>query len=104
MPPDEYHHQVNNSVYTNLVAKLSLELPGFVDELLGQPSKQLYKDVANSMNIPFDKGQRYHPEYEGYVQGQAYGILKQTHKRPLKPFAAEHTCILLIIFYLQVKR
>lgn len=70
MPPDEYHHQVNNSVYTNLVAKLSLELPGFVDEFLGQPSKQLYKDVANSMNIPFDKGQRYHPEYDGYVQGE----------------------------------
>lgn len=104
MPPDEYHHQVNNSVYTNLVAKLSLELPGFVDELLGQPSKQLYTDVANSMNIPFDKGQRYHPEYEGYVQGQACKILKQTHKRPLKPFATEHTCILLIFFYLQVKR
>lgn len=91
MPPDEYHHQVNNSVYTNRVAKLSLELPAFVDELLGQPSKQLYKDVANSMNIPFDKGHRYHPEYDGYVQGQAYRILKQTHKRPLKPFAAEHT-------------
>lgn len=104
MPPDEYHHQVNNSVYTNLVAKLSLELPGFVDEFLGQPSKQLYKDVANSMNIPFDKGQRYYPEYEGYVQGQAYRILKLTHKRSLKPFAAEHTCILLFIFLFQVKR
>lgn len=80
MPPNEYHHQVNNSVYTNLVAKLSLELPGFVDELLGQPSKQLYKDVANNMNIPFDKVQRYHPEYDGYVQGK----VTESQSKPIK--------------------
>ena len=69
MPPDEYHHQVNNSAYTNLVAKISLELPEFVGGLLGQHTKPLYKEVARKMNIPFDETQRYHPEYDGYQQG-----------------------------------
>nr|XP_022334710.1 protein-glucosylgalactosylhydroxylysine glucosidase-like [Crassostrea virginica] len=70
MPPDEYHHQVNNSAYTNLVAKISLELPEFVGGLLGQQTKPLYKEVARKMNIPFDETQRYHPEYDGYQQGE----------------------------------
>lgn len=99
MPPDEYHHQVNNSVYTNLVAKLSLELPGFVDELLGQQSKQLYKDVANNMNIPFDKVQRYHPEYDGYVQGKVYRILNQTHKITAYAYCSR-THMYFVDFYL----
>ncbi|XP_062577760.1 protein-glucosylgalactosylhydroxylysine glucosidase-like [Saccostrea cucullata] len=70
MPPDEYHHQVNNSAYTNLVAQLSLRLTEFIDGLLGQSSKPLYKEVADTMYIPFDKSRRYHPEFDGYSQGE----------------------------------
>ncbi|XP_061173410.1 protein-glucosylgalactosylhydroxylysine glucosidase-like [Saccostrea echinata] len=70
MPPDEYHHQINNSAYTNLVAQLSLRLPEFIDGLLGQYSKPLYKEVADNMYIPFDKSRRYHPEFDGYQQGE----------------------------------
>jgi trehalose/maltose hydrolase-like predicted phosphorylase len=69
MPPDEEHPQVNNSVYTNVVAKLSLELPEFIDGLLGQQSKALYKAVANKMYIPFNKTGQYHPEFDGYPLG-----------------------------------
>lgn len=69
MPPDEEHQQVNNSVYTNTVAKLSLELPEFIDGILGQQSKALYKEVADRLYIPFNETGQYHPEYDGYPLG-----------------------------------
>ncbi|XP_048736070.2 protein-glucosylgalactosylhydroxylysine glucosidase-like isoform X2 [Ostrea edulis] len=70
MPPDEEHQQVNNSVYTNTVAKLSLELPEFIDGILGQQSKALYKEVADRLYIPFNETGQYHPEYDGYPLGE----------------------------------
>ena len=35
MGPDEYHFNINNSVYTNYNAKLSLMLPQYIKDYMG---------------------------------------------------------------------
>lgn len=62
MPPDEYAAVVNNSAYTNTIAKLNLE---FAYQVLPNASKS-WKTIAQNMFIPFDSTNNYHPEYEGY--------------------------------------
>uniref|UniRef100_A0A4W5NXS6 Glycoside hydrolase family 65 central catalytic domain-containing protein n=1 Tax=Hucho hucho TaxID=62062 RepID=A0A4W5NXS6_9TELE len=70
MPPDEYYHNVNNSVYTNTVAKFSLEFAVELAALLKYPAPQEWQQVADKIKIPFDQKQKYHPEYDGYKKGQ----------------------------------
>ena len=62
MPPDEYAEVVNNSAYTNTIAKLNLE---FAYQVLPNASES-WKTIAQNMFIPFDSTNNYHPEYEGY--------------------------------------
>lgn len=69
MPPDEYYHNVSNSVYTNTVAKFSLQFAVEVADLLQHPVPKEWKEVAEHMKIPFDEESQYHPEYDGYVKG-----------------------------------
>ena len=70
MGPDEYRYPVNNSVFTNVVAKNALLLPRFAGDLAGISVPDHYKQVADKMRIPFDKEKQYHPEYDGYTQGR----------------------------------
>lgn len=70
MPPDEYHQRVNNSVYTNTVAKLSLLLPKYVNPLINRKVYPQYEYVANMMYIPFNQTHNWHPEYDNYKQGK----------------------------------
>ncbi|XP_078315125.1 protein-glucosylgalactosylhydroxylysine glucosidase-like isoform X2 [Crassostrea virginica] len=67
MPPDEWHQQVNNSAYTNAVAKLSLLLPEFVGKLQNTKPNPKYKEIADKIYIPFDKHLDYHPEFDGFT-------------------------------------
>ncbi|XP_020790881.2 protein-glucosylgalactosylhydroxylysine glucosidase [Boleophthalmus pectinirostris] len=69
MPPDEYYYNVNNSVYTNIVAKLSLEFATELADLLDKPAPKEWKEVSENLKIPFDEEFNYHPEYDGYVRG-----------------------------------
>ena len=62
MPPDEDAEVVNNSVYTNTIAKMNLE---FAYEVLPDASES-WKTIAQNMYVPFDATNSYHPEYEGY--------------------------------------
>ena len=62
MPPDEDAEVVNNSAYTNTIAKLNLE---FAYEVLPNASES-WKTIAQNMYIPFDSTNDYHPEYDGY--------------------------------------
>ena len=62
MPPDEDAEVVNNSVYTNTIAKINLE---FAYEVLPNASES-WKTIAQNMYVPFDVTNNYHPEYEGY--------------------------------------
>lgn len=62
MPPDEDRGVVNNSVYTNVIAKLNLE---FAINMIKNTPKN-WKKIAENIYIPFDEQRQYHPEYEGY--------------------------------------
>lgn len=69
MPPDEYYFNVNNSVYTNTAAKLSLQFAVELASLLRQPAPKEWDQVAENLIIPFDQVNQYHPEYDGYTRG-----------------------------------
>ncbi|XP_034542522.1 protein-glucosylgalactosylhydroxylysine glucosidase [Notolabrus celidotus] len=69
MPPDEYYYNVNNSVYTNTVAKFSLQFAVELAALLQQPAPKEWHEVAENLIIPFDQANQYHPEYDGYTKG-----------------------------------
>ena len=67
MPPDEYHYPVNNSVYTNVVAKMNLLFAKEVAGILGKEVPKEWLKIAEKLTIPFDGKNNYHPEYEGYT-------------------------------------
>ncbi|KAF7659857.1 hypothetical protein LDENG_00292130 [Lucifuga dentata] len=69
MPPDEYYRDVNNSVYTNVVAKFSLQFAVELADLLKYPAPKEWQEVAEHIKIPFDNVSQYHPEYDGYIKG-----------------------------------
>eukprot|EP01113_Clastostelium_recurvatum_P039091 TRINITY_DN5929_c0_g1_i2.p1 TRINITY_DN5929_c0_g1~~TRINITY_DN5929_c0_g1_i2.p1 ORF type:complete len:711 (+),score=173.12 TRINITY_DN5929_c0_g1_i2:162-2135(+) len=66
IPPDEYAVNVNNSVYTNVVAVYSLQFATQVANHFQQPADPKWSEIASSMIIPFDTKQQIHPEFEGY--------------------------------------
>lgn len=74
MPPDEYHYPVNNSVYTNSVAKISLLLPKYALPLINRRPDPRFEDMAKKTYIPFNTTGQWHPEYDGYTQDE---IVKQ---------------------------
>ena len=67
MPPDEYHYPVNNSVYTNVVAKMNLLFAKEAAGILGREVPKEWVKIAEKLTIPFDSEHNYHPEYEGYT-------------------------------------
>lgn len=69
MCPDEYHSNVNDSVYTNWVAKLSLEAAADAAEAVKREPGNNWSTIAKNMYIPFDEKSAFHPEYEGYAKG-----------------------------------
>lgn len=69
MPPDEYHYPVNNSVYTNIVAKINLLFAKEAADILGKKVPKRWATIAGKMYIPFDDEHQYHPEFEGYRRG-----------------------------------
>ncbi|TSK13471.1 Protein-glucosylgalactosylhydroxylysine glucosidase [Bagarius yarrelli] len=69
MPPDEYNQNVDNSVYTNTVAKYSLQFAVDLAKMLQHPAPSEWQEVADKLKIPFDPELRYHPEFDGYKIG-----------------------------------
>ena len=67
MPPDEWNYPVNNSAYTNAVAKISLLLPRYAYGLMGQTAPKVYEEVAKLMYMPVDREKNYHPEFDGFT-------------------------------------
>ena len=68
MPPDEWHQKVNNSAYTNAIARLSLLLPKYAYGLIGRTPDKRYENIGQKMYMPFDQQEQYHPEFEGYTK------------------------------------
>lgn len=70
IPPDEYADHVNNSVYTNAAAQISLNVAVMALKAFGEEPPSMYTEVANKIRIPFDSALGIHPEYDGYSGGQ----------------------------------
>ncbi|KAL4217202.1 hypothetical protein ACF0H5_023655 [Mactra antiquata] len=73
MGPDEYHPNIDNSVFTNYNAKLSLLLPQYLSEKYSinvndsiQEEFKKFSDTAEKILILFDESKRFHPQYEGF--------------------------------------
>ncbi|KAM4899287.1 protein-glucosylgalactosylhydroxylysine glucosidase [Sylvia borin] len=70
MPPDEYHSQVDNSAYTNAMARRSLNFATDMARDLLLPVPEEWEDRARKIKVPFDEERKYHPEYDGYTPGE----------------------------------
>ncbi|XP_060072815.1 protein-glucosylgalactosylhydroxylysine glucosidase-like [Ylistrum balloti] len=66
MGPDKSHFPVNNSVYTNSVAKISLLLPKYALSLINKTADPTFEETAKQTYIPFNDTGRWHPEFDGY--------------------------------------
>ena len=68
LPPDEdAQPNVNNSVFTNIVASLSIFFSNYTQCLLKkEPVSSESLKKARCLHIPFDSEKKLHLEYEGY--------------------------------------
>lgn len=73
IPPDEYADNVNNSAYTNSVAKIALNAAAAAAVILGKPPSvwQPWLDASAALSVPFNASVPgypggVHPEYDGY--------------------------------------
>lgn len=69
MGPDEYHSRVNNSCFTNVVAKIAISNALAAAELIGfsvtVPAN--WSSIANGLIVPFDTLKKYHLEFQGFT-------------------------------------
>jgi hypothetical protein len=74
MGPDEYNWPVNNSAYTNAVARIALEFAAEAAARVGAAPDPLWRAVAAGLPIPYaasvpgrpDLSGGYHPEFDGF--------------------------------------
>lgn len=75
MGPDEFHQDVSNNAYTNVIAAMNLyfgEFAGCVckDELnLDKTEYQKFSKIAKNLTILHDSKKNFHPQFDGYVIG-----------------------------------
>ncbi|XP_064602978.1 protein-glucosylgalactosylhydroxylysine glucosidase-like [Liolophura sinensis] len=69
MPPGKSSFLVNNSMYTNSVANISLMLPHQLFPEQGIPFSDKFKAYADSLFIPFDENLRFNPAFDKYQPG-----------------------------------
>jgi hypothetical protein len=76
IPPDEYADHVNNSVYTNVGARMTLAYATEAAILLGRPAAEYaaWQNATTRVVIPFNASWPgitggLHPEYDGYFNG-----------------------------------
>jgi trehalose/maltose hydrolase-like predicted phosphorylase len=69
LPPDEdAQPNVNNSVYTNIIASLSIHYADYTTCIANKaPLERSWLKKARCLYLPFDQQKNFHPEYEGYV-------------------------------------
>lgn len=65
-PVDQYVLVVNNSVYTNYIARTALEWAYEAAQRCREPVNPLWKTVARGLVLPFDSTNQIHLEYDGY--------------------------------------
>jgi len=77
--PDEYalgsnDQGVDNNAYTNAIVSACLEFAMEAANVLGVTYPPIWKNISQSMYIPFLQTLGFHPEYDGYVLKQ---VVKQ---------------------------
>lgn len=76
--PDEFgigfpwYSGVDNNVFTNVVAQISLRFANKAARALQKQVVPLYDTIANNMTILFDEVNQIHPEYDGFPKGNIY--------------------------------
>ncbi|MGQ9581643.1 MAG: hypothetical protein ACUVT8_11980, partial [Armatimonadota bacterium] len=70
VPPDESAELVNNSVYTNAIAKLNLEIAGRAATILGERHNPKWQEIAGKIYISFDSVRRRFIAFDGYGKGR----------------------------------
>ena len=71
MGPDEHHWPVDNSVYTNVIAALSMRTAEYAALLAGAAPHPQWQKVASAMLVEYCSKYSYHPEYDNYTRGKA---------------------------------
>ena len=67
LPPDEDAQPFrNNSVFTNVIASLSIQLAQYVSCITNKTVPQSWLDVASNLYFPFDNSTQTYLEYEGF--------------------------------------
>ncbi|KAF2072925.1 hypothetical protein CYY_005747 [Polysphondylium violaceum] len=68
IPPDEYAVGVDDSVYTNVIAKMALEWAIEAASLVNDNTIPLdqWQSLIDNLVILFDESSQWHPEYQGY--------------------------------------
>jgi trehalose/maltose hydrolase-like predicted phosphorylase len=70
MGPDEYHGDVTDSVYCNVVAQFSIRYANTLAPLVpGKVANASQAMIADKLVIEYDEAKQYHPEYRGYARG-----------------------------------
>ena len=75
MGPDEYHANVTNNVYTNIIAAMAVNFANLThcaahcDQI-----PQDWVDMARMLSLQYDPQLDYHPQFEGYAPGT---VIKQ---------------------------
>jgi len=63
---------VDNEVFTNAVAQLSLRFANKAAQVLSKPVVSQWNTIADNMTILFDESKQVHIEYEGFPEGNIY--------------------------------
>ena len=66
VPPDENAEMVDNSAYTNAIAKMNLQIAVCAAKLTGRPVNPKWWKVASGMYIPFDAKAKRFIAFDGY--------------------------------------
>jgi trehalose/maltose hydrolase-like predicted phosphorylase len=67
LPPDEDAEPFkNNSVFTNAIASLSIQLADRVSCITHKTIPQTWLNIASNLRFPFDNSTQTYLEYEGF--------------------------------------
>ena len=70
MGPDEYHANIDNNVYTNIVAAMAIFFSDFTSCVAQCPEiPEDWIEMASQLSLQYDSELDYHPQYEGYQPG-----------------------------------
>lgn len=71
MGPDEFHYPVDDSAYTNAIARISLDFALEAAAALGTaPAAGNFSHIADNLRIIVDRLRQIHPEFAGYLGSQ----------------------------------